>query len=41
MNKTVIALIALAVSFTTGFVACGIYFDNRAMSKQIVGNQIR
>ncbi|HID9458873.1 hypothetical protein [Proteus mirabilis] len=40
MNKTVIALIALAVSFTAGFVAGGIYFDNRAMSKQIVGNQL-
>ncbi|MGN3438446.1 hypothetical protein ACTFWT_09290 [Proteus penneri] len=40
MNKTVIALIALAVSFTAGFVAGGIYFDNRAMSKQIAGNQL-
>ncbi|EPH7309799.1 hypothetical protein ACS3MB_001301 [Proteus mirabilis] len=40
MNKTVIALIALAVSFTAGFVAGGIYFDNQAMSKQIAGNQL-
>lgn len=40
MNKTVIALIALAVSFTAGFVAGGIYFDNQAMNKQIAGNQL-
>ncbi|EMB3084220.1 hypothetical protein U8233_004263 [Providencia rettgeri] len=39
MNKVITALIALAISFTAGFITSGIFSDNQQMTKQIAGQQ--